>query len=227
MNGVSIFRYHDVQVRTQRDESNEPLFCAKDVCDILGYSNARDAMARHVDAEDVVKCDTLTNGGNQSLSYVTESGLYALIFGSNLPAAKDFKRWVTNEVLPSIRKTGSYSIQCNKLSVSEKMEAAKILLGPAGIEGNQLTLALDIELIAPTQERLLNPTELGKSLGLGPRAVNSRLQAKGFQIKGVAGWELTASGKALGGIYLDTGKKHSSGVPVRQIKWPATVATEL
>ena len=114
MNGVSIFRYHDVQVRTQRDESNEPLFCAKDVCDILGYSNARDAMARHVDAEDVVKCDTLTNGGNQSLSYVTESGLYALIFGSNLPAAKDFKRWVTNEVLPSIRKTGSYSIQCNK-----------------------------------------------------------------------------------------------------------------
>lgn len=243
MNGVSIFRYHDVQVRTQRDESNEPLFCAKDVCDILGYSNARDAMARHVDAEDVVKCDTLTNGGNQSLSYVTESGLYALIFGSNLPAAKDFKRWVTNEVLPSIRKTGSYSIQCNKLSVSEKMEAAKILLGPAGIEGNQLTLALDkvykantgesllaqtgVELIAPTQERLLNPTELGKSLGLGPRAVNSRLQAKGFQIKGVAGWELTASGKALGGIYLDTGKKHSSGVPVRQIKWPATVATEL
>lgn len=86
----------------------EPWFIGKDVASILGYSNTRDALSKHVDAEDkgVAKCDTLR--GTQEMTVINESGVYSLSFGSQLPAAKKFKRWVTSEVLPSIRKTGGY-----------------------------------------------------------------------------------------------------------------------
>lgn len=86
----------------------ESWFCVSDVCQILGYANARDALNKHVDEKDVAKCDTLTNGGMQKTNFINESGLYSLIFGSTLPIAKEFKRWVTSEVLPSIRKNGAY-----------------------------------------------------------------------------------------------------------------------
>ncbi|MCR4917143.1 MAG: Bro-N domain-containing protein [Prevotella sp.] len=79
-------------------------FVGKDVAKALEYSNTRDAIGKHVDNEDkgVVKCDTL--GGSQDLSVINESGLYSLILSSKLPQAKAFKRWVTSEVLPQIRK---------------------------------------------------------------------------------------------------------------------------
>ena len=81
-------------------------FVGKDVAESLGYSNARKAVLVHVDAEDkgVTKWDT--PGGTQQMTIINESGLYALILSSKLPSAKEFKHWVTSEVLPSIRKTG-------------------------------------------------------------------------------------------------------------------------
>lgn len=86
----------------------EPWLVGKDVAELLGYSNPRDALSKHVDEEDkgVAKCDTL--GGGQNLTIINESGLYALVFGSKLTGAKAFKRWVTSEVLPAIRKHGGY-----------------------------------------------------------------------------------------------------------------------
>lgn len=86
----------------------EPYFVGKDVAEALGYSNPRDALARHVEPEDkgVVKHDTL--GGAQEMTIINESGLYSLILSSKLPTAKEFKRWVTKEVIPTIRKTGGY-----------------------------------------------------------------------------------------------------------------------
>ena len=86
--------------------SGEPWFVGKDVAEALGYSNARKAVLVHVDAEDkgVTKWDT--PGGTQQMTIINESGLYALILSSKLPSAKEFKHWVTSEVLPSIRKTG-------------------------------------------------------------------------------------------------------------------------
>lgn len=89
--------------------ADEPLFCAADVCKALGYSNGRDAVAKHCDEGDVAKCDTPTQSGTQLMTYVNESGLYSLIFGSKLEQAKRFKYWVTKEVLPSIRKHGAYA----------------------------------------------------------------------------------------------------------------------
>lgn len=99
----------------------EPHFRAKEVCEILGFGNPRQALASHVDEEDVQKMDTLTSGGKQSLSYVNESGLYDLVFGSKKPEAKAFKRWVTKEVLPSIRKTGSYSTEQSPKRIADTM----------------------------------------------------------------------------------------------------------
>ena len=95
------------EVRTLMIE-DEPYFVGKDIATILGYSNTRDALNRHVDSEDkdVVKLDTL--GGKQNQTLINESGLYSLIFSSKLDSAKRFKRWVTSEVLPQIRKQGFY-----------------------------------------------------------------------------------------------------------------------
>lgn len=88
----------------------DPWFVGKDVADALGYSNPRKAIGDHVYEEDkdVTECDTL--GGVQELTIINESGLYSLIMTSKLPTAKNFKRWVTSEVLPSIRKTGAYFV---------------------------------------------------------------------------------------------------------------------
>ncbi|MGI6721051.1 MAG: BRO family protein [Anaerovoracaceae bacterium] len=108
MNELQIFENSEFgKVRTTVID-NEPYFVGKDVAEILGYSNARDAIIKHVDDEDkgVAKCDTL--GGMQDLTIINESGVYALIFGSKLPKAKEFKHWVTSEVLPTIRKHGAY-----------------------------------------------------------------------------------------------------------------------
>lgn len=109
MNEIQIFNNPEFgEVRTTVI-NNEPYFVGKDVAEALGYSNPRKALADHVDDEDkgVTKCDTL--GGNQELTVINESGLYALVFGSKLPKAKEFKHWVTSEVLPSIRKHGAYA----------------------------------------------------------------------------------------------------------------------
>lgn len=97
-----------------------PLFIAQQVCSILGYKLARKAVADHCDPEDVCKVEVQTNGGKQLVNCVNESGLYALIFGSKLPKAKQFKRWVTNEVLPAIRKQGAYI--SDKLTYEEALK---------------------------------------------------------------------------------------------------------
>ena len=96
------------EVRTKVDEKGEPWFCAKDVCDALGYKQTHKAVERHVDDEDGMKRPTPTTSGIQQMLYVNESGLYSLILSSKLENAKRFKHWVTSEVLPTIRKRGAF-----------------------------------------------------------------------------------------------------------------------
>ena len=111
-------------VRSMLDENGEPWFVGKDVAEALGYSNTRDALDRHVDPEDkntVVNPDG--NRGNPNMTIINESGLYSLIMSSKLEGAKEFKHWVTAEVLPSIRKTGSYTVP-REYTETEKMEIA-------------------------------------------------------------------------------------------------------
>ena len=108
-NEIKIFESPEFgRIRTVSDEKGEPWFIGKDVATVLGYSNVRDALCKHVDKEDkdVANCDSL--GGRQKTTIINESGLYSLILQSKLPRAREFKRWVTSEVLPQIRKTGGY-----------------------------------------------------------------------------------------------------------------------
>lgn len=110
MNEIYNFKGQDVRTVTI---DNKPYFVGKDVADILGYSNQRDALSKHVDDEDKITLTsqnaTLENLPNRGLSAINESGLYSLILSSKLPQAKEFKRWVTSEVLPSIRKNGMFA----------------------------------------------------------------------------------------------------------------------
>lgn len=108
MKELQVFKFENSQVRTVLVNST-PYFIGKDIAETLGYSNTRDAISKHVDEEDK---DTVVirdgNKGNPNLTVINESGVYSLIFGSKLPSAKAFKRWVTSEVLPNIRKTGAH-----------------------------------------------------------------------------------------------------------------------
>lgn len=109
------------------ERNGEPWFVGKDVAVALGYSNPRDALAKHVDDQDknsVAKRDGTS--GNPNMTIINESGLYSLVLSSKLPTAKKFKRWVTSEILPSIRKTGGYISGQETMSDSELM--AKALL---------------------------------------------------------------------------------------------------
>lgn len=107
MSAIIAFSFENQSVRTL-GTPEIPLFVAVDVAGALGFKDRTNAVKQHVDAEDLIKAEIDTNGGRQTVNCVNESGLYALIFGSKLETAKRFKRWVTSEVLPTIRKTGRY-----------------------------------------------------------------------------------------------------------------------
>lgn len=120
--GVQLFINKELELEVRAVEINgEGWLVGKDVAEILGYKNTRKALLDHVDEEDkgVTKCDTL--GGSQEMIVINESGLYSLVLRSKLPGAKKFRRWVTSEVLPQIRKTGGY------VPISEEDDEASIM----------------------------------------------------------------------------------------------------
>lgn len=246
MSNLINLNFQESNVRIETTEEGEILFCAKDVCDVLGYNNSRDAIAKHVDKNyDVANCYVIDSlGRKQQTTFVNESGLYSLIFGSKLEKAKEFKHWVTSEVLPSIRKTGKYeSSSLMKPSLKELTEVASFILEKAGITGNQLALSLDrlhrtktgesalaltgTVLVTETQGQLYTPTQLGKELGISAQKVNFVLGSLELQKRVDSQWELTQAGKEKGGIYLDTNKRHSNGTPVRQLKWPLDILKDI
>ena len=126
-NQLKVFENNEFgKVRTLTIDG-EPWFVGKDVAEILGYAKARNAIATHVDVEDKKDAPIQgTLGGTQSMIIINESGLYSLILSSKLPKAKEFKRWVTSEVLPSIRKTGKYETQNRSTMFSEELELKRL-----------------------------------------------------------------------------------------------------
>ena len=111
MNEIQIFNSVEFGTIRTIQIDNEPWFVAKDITDRLGFVNGRKAVTDHVDEEDkgVTKCDTL--GGEQTVTIINESGLYSLVLTSKLESAKKFKHWITSEVIPQIRRTGSYNFE--------------------------------------------------------------------------------------------------------------------
>ena len=120
MQDLQVFNFEELPVRTLT-VNEEPCFVGKDVADILGYKRTADAIREHVDAEDKGVGKIQTPGGMQNVTLINESGLYSLIFSSKLESAKRFKRWVTSEVLPTLRKTGTYQVP------SDPMQALKLM----------------------------------------------------------------------------------------------------
>lgn len=105
-----LFNFESFEVRTIVNETGKVWFVGKDVAEILGYSNTRDALAKHVDEEDKATVAIHDGSQNRNMIAINESGIYSLIMSSTLSAAKTFKHWVTHDVLPAIRKQGFYSI---------------------------------------------------------------------------------------------------------------------
>ena len=115
----SIFSFESHQINVRIDEHGDPWFIASEICSALGIRNPRDAVSRlDEDEKGVAKTDTL--GGAQEVSTISESGLYSAILRSRKPEAKRFKKWVTSEVLPAIRKTGSYSTSTRRSKASRE-----------------------------------------------------------------------------------------------------------
>lgn len=108
MNDLKVFMYNEQTVRTLFDEKGELFFVGKDVAEILGYQRPDNAIRNHVDDEDKAMHQISASGQMRNMLAINESGLYSLILSSKLPTAKQFKRWVTSEVLPNIRKHGTH-----------------------------------------------------------------------------------------------------------------------
>lgn len=139
-----------------------------------------------------------------------------------------------NEMEAMLKDIGS-----SVLTLERSLNIARMVLEPAGITGNQLTISLDnlvkaktgesmlaltgTQLVAPQQKQLLNPTEIGRPLGLSAIKVNRKLEDMGLQYKTEAGWQPTDLGLKRGAVLLDTGKRHSNGTSVRQLKWPCDI----
>lgn len=246
MSEVTVFNFDGTrEVRTVvRD--GEPWFVAKDVCDILDISQYRDAISTlDEDERASVVVDTL--GGPQNMSAVNESGLYALVFKSRKPEAKAFRKWVTSKVLPTIRKTGQYKAATANMTsnefVSREFAALRSMAITAGLEGNAATVSannamvrihsvsplklLQIELKSPDQQLFLTPTQIAQRLGFsGPREVNKLLAHEGFQSNINGTWVPADKGREYV-VLLDTGKRHSDGVMIQQMKWKEKICDKL
>lgn len=126
----SIFNFNEHGVRIVLDGNNEPLFCLTDVCSVLSVSRTS-RLLRELDSKGMADCHILTNGGTQKLKFINEPNLYRIIFRSNKKEALSFQNWVFAEVLPTIRKTGSYSArqtayeELNRLCMLEKVSKDK------------------------------------------------------------------------------------------------------
>lgn len=127
MNDITTFSNPEFgNIRTV-EQHGEPWLVGKDVATVLGYKNPQEAIRNHVDEEDKGVSEIRTPGGTQRLPIINESGLYSLILSSKMPKAKEFKRWVTHEVLPAIRKTGAYSVSPYKPKASSVGEVIKLV----------------------------------------------------------------------------------------------------
>ena len=151
-NEVQIFNFNSSEIRVVKDEGGEPWFIAKDVCDVLGLSNITEAL-RNLDGDELTS--EILKSGNQGreMKLVSESGLYALVIRSNKPNAKKFRKWITSEVLPSIRKSGGYiAVKANE--TPEMIMARAIKLADETINRQKLQLEEKDKKIAEASKQI-------------------------------------------------------------------------
>ncbi|MFN5696506.1 MAG: Bro-N domain-containing protein [Cyanobacteriota bacterium] len=237
------FQFEGRQVRVITDEQGEPWFVAADVCACLAIRNPSDALNR-LDDDEKGLGQTETPGGEQSMSTVNEAGLYNLVLGSRKQEARRFKRWVTHEVLPAIRRTGRYSIPgavAALPSAQQDRVSALLLIGDAVARGPGVKCGIAMaatltciqentglateslrRALPATEEPIcsLNATGLGQLLGMKAKDTNQHLAACGLQIRNQRGeWELTDAGRPWGEALPYCRQGHSG----YQILWNSAV----
>lgn len=240
MSGLSIFNFNSNSVRVVFDANGEPLFVGKDVAAVLGYRNHNDAINDH--CKGVAKRYPLkTTGGKQEVRVLTEADVLRLIVNSKLPAAEAFERWVFEEVLPTIRKTGSYSAPKPPSSPMEASAAtlwmlseqiAKVpgvkpgIAAAAALSAIQANTGLDMSefrkiLPAATHPICsMNATKVGAALGKTAAATNALLCKAGLQQRNDRNeWELTKEGEKWAEALPYTNRGHSG----YQILWNPSV----
>ena len=204
-NNIVAFKYNEQQVRTI-EKNGEPRFVGKDVAEILGYSDTAQAVRKHIDNEDKGVVEMTTPGGKQPVTIINESGLYSLILSSKLPTAKEFKHWVTSEVLPSIRKTGEYKItpaQQNRLDIMERnsraREASLWLRISAQVKSDTYrqvcasyasTVLAGREVIPlpQTTQHHYSATEIGEMFGISKQAIGNLANKYGMKTDEYGSW---------------------------------------
>lgn len=245
MNQIVAFDFESNNVRVVMGEDGEPWFVAADVCAAMTISTEQ---TRRLDDDEKGLRTVQTPGGQQEMVTINESGLYSLILTSRKAEAKRFKRWVTHEVLPAIRKTGSYAVPGSVAALpapTQDRVTAILMIGEAvakvpGVKHGiamAATLACIHEntgLSVETMRRALpacndplaamNPTKLGEQIGLSARTVNLRLAALGFQERNDRDeWELTDAGRSWAEALPYSRNGHSG----YQILWRPEVAEML
>ena len=195
MDELKLFNFESHEVRTLLI-NDEPYFVGKDVTEILGYKNPRDAIQKHVDDEDKNSVAIRDgNKGNPNQTVINESGVYALIFGSKLPSAKKFKHWVTSEVLPQIRKSGAYLTDKKAYDITHNPNSLADLLLQAGEQLKKKDIvinemkpkALFADAVATSHTSIL-VGEIAKILkqngiDMGQKRLFTWLREKGYLIK--------------------------------------------
>ena len=247
MSQIIPFEFESHALRVNLDAAGQPWFVAADVCAALDLPETHKAIAR-LDDDEKGRNSIPTPGGLQEMSVVNESGLYNLVLGSRKPEAKRFKRWITHEVLPSIRKTGAYASPMSVTALpapTQDRVTALLLIGEAvarvpGVKHGVAMAAtltcihentgLAIETMRralPTNDEpiaAMNPTKLGQHLGMAARSVNARLAAMGLQLRNERDeWELTEAGQAWGEALPYSRNGHSG----YQILWNPAVMDQM
>lgn len=208
MNTPQIFNFEQNEVRTIL-VNDEPYFVGKDVASVLGYSNTKDALSRHVDLEDKTGSRITTTGQSREMIIINESGLYSLILKSKLPKAKKFKRWVTSEVLPTIRKTGSFTNVpqnfAQALRLAADLEEKNQLLEQQIAEYEPKISYLDTIL---SSTDTVATSQIAADYGMSAIALNKLLNELGVQHKVSGQWILYR--KHMNQGYT---KSHTSEIP--------------
>ncbi len=215
-NQLQVFDFEGSNVRTVNIDGN-PYFVGKDVATILGYKNTKDALLKHVDDEDKLGSQIATSGQNREMKVINESGLYSLILSSKLPSAKKFKRWVTSEVLPAIRKHGAYMTDEKieeailnpdtiiKLATKLKTERERRSIAEQRV--NELTPKASYYDLVLSNESLVTITQIAKDYGMSGQAMNHKLHDLGVIYKQGNTWLLYSK-------YQRTGWTHSETIMV-------------
>lgn len=247
MSQIIPFEFESHALRVNLDAAGQPWFVAADVCAALELPETHKAIAR-LDDDEKGRNSIPTPGGQQEMSVVNESGIYNLVLGSRKPEAKRFKRWITHEVLPSIRKTGSYTSTTSVAALPSPTQdrvSSLLLIGEAvaRVPGVKHGIAMAATLTCifentglsmETMRRALpandepmaamNPTKLGQQMGLAARSVNARLAAMGLQMRNDRDeWELTEAGQAWGEALPYSRNGHSG----YQILWNPAVIDQM